>query len=93
MTVFGDIGSVFTVPWNPNTAIWIVISGIIGGIVTQVFKFVFEQTIPEWQRKKATRIAIEKYQSPIYQSAFTLSNTIKKILDDTSIINIQESST
>lgn len=87
MTVFGDIASVITTPWGQNTVIWIVISGIIGGIVTQVFKFVFEQSIPQWQRKRATRIAIQKYRSPISQSAWTLLTTIKDILNKPDIVN------
>ena len=39
------------------------------------------------ERRKATRIAIQKYDQPISQSAFTLSYTIDKIMNSPSILN------
>src|SRR5437899_263725 len=88
-TPWNDIASTFTTSWGPTTVGWIVISGIIAGVVTQILKFVFEQTIPQWQRKKATRIAIQKYNNPISQSAYNLITTIKDILEDPDVVNNQ----
>jgi tetratricopeptide (TPR) repeat protein len=87
MTVLNDISSALTTSWVQNSVIWIIISGIIGGILTQVFKFVFEQSIPQWQRKRATRIAIQKYRGPISQSGWRLLTSIKDILNNPEILN------
>ena len=82
-----SIANTISTSFQEHTILWIIISGIIGGIITQVLKFVFESTIPEWQRRKATRIAIQKYDLPISQSAFTLSYTIDTIVKSPSILD------
>ena len=69
-----------------NTTLWIILAGVIGGIITQVLKFVFENTLPEWQRRKATKIAIQKYSQPVTQSTSTLFLTINNILKDPSSV-------
>lgn len=89
MAGLDDLSTLITTSWEENTIVWIVISGAIGGILTQFFKFIFERTIPEWQRKKATRVAIQKYSYPISQSATTLISTIKNILDNPDQVNDQ----
>jgi hypothetical protein len=58
MGMLDEASSIITTSWEQNTVFWIIISGIIGGIITQVLKFLFEQSIPQWQRKKATRVYI-----------------------------------
>jgi tetratricopeptide (TPR) repeat protein len=82
-----SIGNTINTSFQEHTILWIIISGIIGGIITEVLKFVFENTIPERQRRKATRIAIQKYEQPIYQSAFDLSYTIDTISRNPSVLN------
>jgi hypothetical protein len=50
MTVLDDLASIVTTSWKENTVVWIVISGIIRGIVTQVLKFVFEQLLLQYSK-------------------------------------------
>jgi hypothetical protein len=87
MGILEDASSIVTTSWEQNTVIWIIISGIIGGIVTQVLKFLFEQSIPQWQRKKATKIAIQKYSYPLTQSAQMLNNKIQEVLNNPENVN------
>jgi hypothetical protein len=61
----GGIWDSLNYQFHEPTIIWILISLGLGGLLTEVIKFVFEQTIPEWQRKKATRSAIQKYSYPL----------------------------
>ena len=89
MGILEDASSILTTSWEQNTIFWIIISGIIGGIVTQVLKFLFEQSIPQWQRKKATKIAIQKYSYPISYAGNTSLITIHKVLLDPEIVNNQ----
>ena len=46
--------------------------------ITQALKFIFEHTLPNWQLKKATRVAIQKYELPINQAANALYFTIDR---------------
>jgi hypothetical protein len=55
MGILEDAYSFVTTSWEQNTVFWIIISAIVGGIVTQALKFLFEQSIPQWQKTKATR--------------------------------------
>ena len=66
--------------FEQNTILWIVISGVVGAFITSVVKFIFEQTLPEWQQKKASKIAIQKYSFPLLRSAYNLDTTIQTLL-------------
>jgi tetratricopeptide (TPR) repeat protein len=85
-SIYDSINTVVNLSWRENTAIWIIISGIIGGIISQILKYIFENSLPEWQKRKATRIATQKYSGSIDQSAATLIFTIKRILDEPSLL-------
>jgi hypothetical protein len=66
--------------FSQYSLIWLLISAGIGALIAASVKFVFEQTLPEWQRKRATRIAIQKYSFPLLQSAYNLENTMDALL-------------
>ncbi|MGC1135162.1 MAG: hypothetical protein WA941_20205 [Nitrososphaeraceae archaeon] len=81
-SISSSIGNTLSTPLSQNTALWIIVAGVIGRIITQVLKFVFEHSVPEWQRRRVTRIAIQKYSPSIYQSAITVWLTIRRILKE-----------
>ena len=85
--IFDPLGDILSKSLEEHTIVWIAISGIIGGIITQLLKFVFENKIPEWQKRKATRIAIQKYSPHISQIISILVYSIKTILGDPSLLN------
>ena len=83
-SISNSMSEALNTPLSENTALALTIGAVIGGIVGQVLKFVFEHLIPEWQRRKATKIAIQKYSQPINLSAITLGVTIERILSNSS---------
>jgi hypothetical protein len=66
--------------FEEHSIIWIIISGIIGAFLTATTKFFFEHTLPQWQLKRATRIAIQKYSFPVLRSAYVLETTVRDLL-------------
>ena len=75
-----SIIDIFSSSFQQYSIAWIIISGVIGAFLTASTKFVFEHTLPEWQLKRATRIAIQKYSFPLLRSARDLEATIKEVL-------------
>lgn len=57
--------------------IWIIISGFIGALISSSIKFIFENIIPEWKIKKASRIAVQKYFFPLWRSGYFLKSAIE----------------
>jgi hypothetical protein len=68
--------------------IWIIISGLAGAFITAFAKFLFEHTIPQWQLKRATRTAIQKYSFPLMRSLSQLEITLNEILVDPKLIKL-----
>jgi hypothetical protein len=87
LTVFESLGSFLTDSIQENTILWIVTSGIIAGVITQILKFLFENKIPEWQKRKAYRIAILKYGPPILTTTTKIMYTIKNMLENPSLVS------
>ncbi len=73
--------------FQEHTIIWIIISGVIGAFLSASANFLFQNLIPQWQQKKATRIAIQKYSFPILHSARYLQRTIQEMLVAVNITN------
>jgi hypothetical protein len=69
--------------WEEYSILWIIISAFIGGLITHVFKFLFERHIHAWQLKKATRISIQKYQLPLLQYGYAAEKSILTVLKNT----------
>ena len=55
----------------------IAISAILGAVFGSFIKFIFEQLIPQWQARKKTKLAIQKYSFPLWRS----SNYLRRALD------------
>jgi hypothetical protein len=66
--------------FEEHTVIWLMISAGIGGLVTEVLKYVFEQYIPQWRLERSTKIAIQKYSYPLLIAAKDLHTVIEEIL-------------
>jgi hypothetical protein len=84
LTALESYGNFLTNSIQENTILWVVASGIIAGVIAQILKFLFENKIPEWQKKKANRIAILKYGPAILNTASTLAYTIQNVLNNPS---------
>ncbi len=64
--------------FQQSTVIWILISVGLGGLISQVIKFIFEQTVPQLQRRRASRIARRKYSYPLYHAASELLKVLEE---------------
>ena len=84
-TKIEGITEVFTKSFDQYTIFWILISGSLGAIISQVAKFGFEHSLPQWQLARATKIAIQKYYYPLLLSALDVRDIINEIL-----LNIDE---
>jgi hypothetical protein len=84
-----DISNAYSTFWDTisqsfqqNSILWILISVGLGAILTAVVKHVFEHSLPEWQQKRAKRIALQKYSFPLTQAAYILCLAIERAIDD-----------
>lgn len=76
----GPLDPLFQV-FEENTIVWILVSLGLGGTVTAVVNYLFQNYLPEWQRRRAVRAAAQKYSVPIMESARRLSYIISKVTD------------
>lgn len=83
----GSVTDVFYSSFQEYTIIWIIISGLIGAFLSASANFLFQNVLPQWQQRKATRIAIQRYSFPILRSARYLHTTIQAILLDANRTN------
>jgi hypothetical protein len=78
----GGITDLLSKPFDEHTIIWIIVSGAIGATITQVSKYIFEHSLPQWKLARATKNAIQKYYHPLLLSAYDLRVIIEELLLD-----------
>jgi phosphate/sulfate permease len=76
-----------TSSWQQNTVIWLTISAVVGAIIAQIFKMIFENTITKWQQKRATRGALSKYHYPLTDATLSLAQSLFSLKHITRFIN------
>jgi hypothetical protein len=73
--------------FEQNTIAWILISIGLGALLTESIKFIFENNLPEWKKRKATKIAIQKYSYPLLLTSYCLSLTLSEFLTNIKVYN------
>jgi|GEM_PF-2223460 len=67
--------------FQENTIFWILLYIGLGAVLSESIKFIFENTIPERKRRKATIKAIKKYSIPLVDSASVLSTSLSYLIN------------
>ncbi len=70
--------NIFTQSFEQYSILWLLLSGVIGGLISSTIKFLYDQVWgPALQQRRATKTAIANYKYPLLRAADTLDRRIQ----------------